>query len=75
MDNTYNNYIEYQKYILENIDEPRTRLLNNITVTCACGSSLLLSSYFNHCNSNKHNRYLHNNYIRTIYCIVDSHNI
>ena len=71
MDNTYNNYIEYQKYILENIDQPRTRLLNNITITCRCGSSCKLSSYFKHCNTNKHNKYLRDNYINIIYCIVD----
>jgi hypothetical protein len=50
----------------------RTRLLQSVQVTCACGKKCKLGSYFNHCNSLYHEEYLKSNNIQCIYTIVDS---
>ena len=72
MESTHEEYMKYQQKLLKYIDGNRTRLINNIRVDCACGTTCLLSSYFNHCNSRKHELYLTTNHKNYIYDIIDS---
>jgi hypothetical protein len=65
---------EYMNKLLDGVDDiykHKTRLKNNIHLKCKCGTSTFLGSYFQHCKSKKHLKYIHDNNI-SIYCIIDS---
>lgn len=57
---------------VDGIDKHRTRLKNNIKVVCRCRTSTFLGNYFQHCKSKKHMKYVKENNMSSIYCIVDS---
>lgn len=60
-------YIENQQIVSDGMNKKWLRY--KIKVTCCCGSTCILYNYFVHCNSNKHNRYLHDNDVNSIYTI------
>lgn len=40
-----------------------------LKINCHCGSTCILYNYFKHCSTAKHNRYLDNNNIYSVYTI------
>jgi hypothetical protein len=52
-----------------NVGMNKKWLRYKLKVTCYCGSTCILYNYFIHCDSQKHNRYLQDNCINSIYTI------